>query len=697
LVAAPMARLVPSAEQMLVEDKAEPTADRADQPALLRPTRRRAGLNAPRRRFRWRWFIALGVVVALLAGLGGGGFLAYSSIRRDADQLQAQLTAHLELGQRELEAAKTSLKQANTTHDDKQIAQAKVHFINAKLQFLTASQIADSSELLGRLENLPSVGQLASSRHAAVDDISAMGIHLSQAGLELADLDTLLIKPPSSGQQGQGLLTMINQVKAKIDPVRAELTAAMKAADSMDVSLLPSGQKATFVRARGTIGQALVAIDQFKALVPILTEVLGGNGARTYLIEQLNPAELRPGGGFIGSYSLLVADHGVLSLKKSGNVTDLILPKVGLGNPNYIEPPGPIREWLPYVGWDFGDSNFFVDFPTNARKGMEFAQKRLGHIDAVIALDYFTVAKMLEVTGPIAVPGFNITLNADNFIPTVVKYGLDSLIDNNADAVHKAILFATAGPLFQKVVTLQPAQWPALVGALNDLAASHHIQVYFNNADVEKTVTQYGWAGVMQNSGASDYLMEVEANLGGTKANYYVFRHFTLELTHDRTNLHHRLSVEITNNTPYVYQGHDYYSVYARLLMSNNTAAWTNNLLHGPPGFVARTLPGPPPPAGLQQTEGWMNVKGYGNKITLVFNWDTPWTPNHRGEEQVYWQKQPGTNNDKVDVIWNDGNGHIYRTSGDLGQDRVITLASKGVTLTQGQVGTFQLPSLSLG
>jgi hypothetical protein len=34
------------------------------------------------------------------------------------------------------------------------------------------------------------------------------------------------------------------------------------------------------MRARGTIGQALVAIDQFKALVPILTEILGGNGAR---------------------------------------------------------------------------------------------------------------------------------------------------------------------------------------------------------------------------------------------------------------------------------------------------------------------------------------------------------------------------------------------------------------------------------
>ena len=92
-----------------------------------------------------------------------------------------------------------------------------------------------------------------------------------------------------------------------------------------------------------------------------------------------------------------------------------------------------------------------------------------------------------------------------------------------------------------------------------------------------------------------------------------------------------------------------------------------------------------------------MFTRGYGNGKTMVFDWDTPWLPNHRGEEQIYWQKQPGTVNDTVDVIWHDGNGRTFQTSGDLAQDRVITLAPRGVTLTQGQLGTFQLPNLSLG
>src|SRR5258708_30358947 len=95
---------------MLVEDQAKPTIEGGDQPPAVRPSRRRAALKAPPRWFRWRGFIALGVVVAILAGLAGGGVLAYSTIRRDANQLQDPLTSHLELRPRELEAATTSLK-----------------------------------------------------------------------------------------------------------------------------------------------------------------------------------------------------------------------------------------------------------------------------------------------------------------------------------------------------------------------------------------------------------------------------------------------------------------------------------------------------------------------------------------------------------------------------------------------------------
>jgi len=643
------------------------------------------------------------VILALLAGIAGSGFLVYTSLRQDANRLQAQLTTHLELAQKELEAAKTSLKQANTTHDEKLVAEAKVHFINAKLQFLTASQIADSSELLGRIENLPSVGQLASSRHAAVNDIATMGIHLSSAGLDLADLDALLIKPPASGQQGQGLLTMINQVKTKIDPVQAELGGALKAADAIDMSVLPSGQRSSFIKARGTIVQGLAAITQFKDLIPMIVEILGGNGTRTYLLEQVNPAELRPGGGFVGGYSVLRADHGKLDLVRTGSGPEWYQPvRCKLGMSCYVPPPGPLRQWLPDLGWTFVDSNFFPDFPTNAQSGMQLAESKLGHFDGVIAIDYYAVAKMLEITGPLPVPGYNMTLTAENFIPTLVKYDVEASLswsrtDSNPAILHRAILEAASKPLVDRITKLQSGSWPLLISALNDLAAAKHLQAYFRNPDSQKAMTQFGWSAAMRNAGTTDFMMEVESNLGGTKANYYVIRHYTLELTRDGNNLHHKLSVDVRDDMPYDYRPNEYYQAYMQVYVSDKTTAKNVDLSRFPLGGGGPVYPPPAAPPGTQVMGGWMFEHGYGHNRVVDFHWDTPWLPGHRGYEQIYWQKQPGTAVDKVDVIWKYDHDHTFKASGDLGQDRVITIAPSAVTLTPGQLGSFQLPSLSLG
>jgi len=640
---------------------------------------------------RRRVVVALGLAFLVVCGTGGS-VLAYRSIESQATQLQAQVVMHLERGQTDLEDAKTSLRQANANLDGKQVDKAKADFAAAKLEFLAATKVADNSDLLRQLESLPAVGAKARSQHSAVDNVAQMGVQIAVAGQDLSDLEDLFIKPPASGQGTRSLLTIVNQVESKIGPVRAALDSALKAADKVDVNVLPVGQRPTLLRARGTIGLAIGSIDQFQSLVPILVEVLGGNGARTYLIEQVNAAELRPGGGFIGTYSLLRVDHGTIKLIESGDAADLTVPRPSVGEPGYIAAPGAIRQLLTGdVSWIFTDSNFFPDFPTNAQYGEKFAQSHLGiHLDGVIAIDYYSVARMLQLTGPIAVPGYGITLTFNNLVPLILQYDLAAYTDARANVIHKAILAAVAGPLLQRIATLQPGYWPALLSAFNDLAASRHLQTFFNNADLEKTVVQYGWSGVQKSAAQKDFMMEVESNLGATKANYYVTRHYTVELTRNGASLHHKMTVDITDNMPYEYRPDEFYRAYIRLYVAGSSTATSDNLYR-------MLYANPPPPTGTRMIDGWMQIHGYGHDRIVEFQWDTPWQPNGRDEEQIYWQKQPGTGADAVDVIWHDGNGHTYKASSDLGQDRVITLSVRGVTIRQGQNGSAALPSLSLG
>ena len=618
--------------------------------------------------------------------LAGGSGIAYITVDKQAKDLQAQLAVHLQAGQSELEAAKTSLKGASLKHDQVSITQAKSNFAAAKTEFALASQIADGSVLLRNLEGLPSVGGAVRSRHVAVDGIAKMGIALAEAGLDMADFEGKLITPPDKGTSaGRKLLAVLGTSKGAIADARLKLGDAQTAAASVDIRVIPSGQQAAFIKARGTIDSALAAIVEFERLVPVLTEILGGNGARTYLIEQANPTELRPGGGFLGTFTVLKADHGTLTTVENGTSGLLSYPRANQGAPGYVAPPGPLHELLGPVSWSFFDSNFFPDFPSNAKSGERFAQPKLGRaINGVISIDFYSVAKMLELTGPLPVPGFGITVDSKNFVPLVVQHDLAQ------DAIHKAILSAVTGPLVQRMTKLPAASWPALMSALNDLAQTHHLQAYFNNGTVQAEIDRFGWSGTLNPTKGHDFMMEVESNLGATKANYFVTRHYTVVLTHTGSVLHHKITVDLVNNMPYVYRPNEFYRAYISMFVSSNAAGLANNLR-------PTNYPDPKPPAGTRLLAGWLNVPGYGNRGQAVFEYNTPWQADNQGNDVIYWQKQPGTVNDLIDLVWSNRAGHSFKAKAVLSLDLAITLSPTGVIINAGHRAQATLPSLSLG
>lgn len=645
-------------------------------PRVLRKRGRR------RRSSRVSNLAVLPLVVALCIPAGGGALLVKSQV----DSLQTRVVAQVEAGQTELEAAKTSLKLANASRDLTQVAAAQQHFSRAKVDFAAARRLADGSLLLRGSELVPLAGAYVSSRRGAVDGIAAMGVALCDAGQQLADLDAQLLKPAKTGgQQGQAMLAVLHQLQDAMPAILAALQRADAAAGSVDVALVPAHSKATFVKARETIQSGINTMRDLQQLIPVLIDMLGGNGSRTYLIEQVNPAELRPGGGFIGSYSVLKSDNGTLTIAQSGNSYELITGRPAAGQKGYIPPPGPLHEFVPTVSWSFVDSNFFPDFPSNAKAAEQFAVPALKTpIDAVISMDYYTVAAILRVTGPIQVPGYAITLSADNLVSLLIQFDLQQ------GYTHKAILGAVAAPMFQRVLALSPSEWPAMISALADVVSHRDFQVYFNNQSAQDAMTRFGWTGAINPTHAVDYLMEVESNLGGTKANYFVARSYSVHLERRGPILHHTVTVTVTDNMPTTYAPGDYYHAYTALYTSDQSTAGTDDLT--PPKY-----PNIPPPAGLHRLDGWMKaIPGGGGRTSVVFTYDTPWVVDDQGVAHLYWQKQPGTLADQIQVFWDSPNNGTLMASGALTSDREIDMAPDKVSIAPGKPAQAQLPSISL-
>jgi hypothetical protein len=382
------------------------------------------------------------------------------------------------------------------------------------------------------------------------------------------------------------------------------------------------------------------------------------------------------------------AVQGEFAVVKSGDAYELADPRPLPGQRGFIRQQDPLGDVIPDTSWSFVDTNIYPDFPSNAQAAERFAQPRLGpNIDAVVSIDYYTVAKMLELTGPLAVPGYGRTVDSASLIPLLIE------LDLIGSPAHKAILGAIANTLMPRMTGLPASQWPALIGDLNSLAAERHLQVYFNDPAIEGEMDRVGWSGVVNPLSLPEFMMESESNIGGGKVNYFLDRHYTVTLQHDGPVLHHVIRVDLVNNQPNPYAPFPSYRAYAGLYAGYSASTTsTTNLTR------STYYPKPPPPSGMELLEGWLPlVYCCGGQRSFEFRYDTPWRAQAKGILQIYWQKQPGTVKDTIDVLWYDGNGNRRTISGDLSEDRVITLSATGVTLTAGHAAQATLPSLGLG
>jgi hypothetical protein len=241
----------------------------------------------------------------------------------------------------------------------------------------------------------------------------------------------------------------------------------------------------------------------------------------------------------------------------------------------------------------------------------------------------------------------------------------------------------------ERISNLPPERWPELIATLNGLAAERHLQTFFNNEAAQNEIDRVGWSGALNPAGMLDHLMEVESNYWGTKSNYFLARHFTLVLTHRDGNLHHKLVVDMVNDDPHGLDGRFTYKADVRLYVGSSASVTSNNLR-------SVRYSNPVPPNGTGLIDGWLFVDCCGSRGQAVIEYDTPWQADPKGLHRVYWQKQPGTTADPVDLMWTTEN-QSFRASGDLGQDRVITLTPNGISFSVGHAAQVTLPSLSLG
>ena len=260
-----------------------------------------------------------------------------------------------------------------------------------------------------------------------------------------------------------------------------------------------------------------------EALSLIADRLMDTDGeTKTFMLLFQNNLELRPGGGFIGSFGVLkVRDGEVLEFAThdTGNFDGRI--------PDTVTPPYPMAELLHIKSWKLRDSNYSPDFPTNAQEAVRFYQLGGGQeqFDGVIGITAQVLSSLLSVTGPVTVEGFPGTYGADNAILDL-EYQVEKGYTQQDIAVgeRKSVLKLLGDVVLAKVKTLPLSEKYELFTVL--LADLHRkdIQVYFSDADLQDIVVSAGWDGAVDTAWKNDSFMLVDANLGALKSDYHMER-----------------------------------------------------------------------------------------------------------------------------------------------------------------------------
>jgi len=297
-----------------------------------------------------------------------------------------------------------------------------------------------------------------------------------------------------------------------------------------------------------------------------IPSILGEDGIKTYLILFQNNMELRPTGGFIGSYGLATFDSGRLS---DLTINDVYSADGQLNG--HVEPPAPIKDYLGEANWWLRDSNWDPDFPTSAQRAEWFLNKEVGkNVDGEAAIDLSPIKDILSETGPVYLSDFDLTITGDNLYEKV-----EAEVQNNTfPGTHQKASFLTAlsRSLLGSFGKLSSSQKLLVLKTFYNSFDTRHLQVFLHDNSSQNAINSLGWDGSVTlpicGSGCyADTVGLVEANLGVNKANYFIQRNVSLNVNVNSYQIDRTLIFNLKNTANPALGPAGKYKAYVRLLV----------------------------------------------------------------------------------------------------------------------------------
>lgn len=449
----------------------------------------------PRRRRTWAWvMLGAGVVILLAtAWVGWRTYQAYRDLQAAAGQvgvLQQQFNDPSRLGPTDERRATLTTLQADAASaksavDDPIYRLATgVPFVGPNLDALRQVSLAVNSLSTDVIPALDDIAQTLDPSALAPKD----------GAVDLAPIVAIAPELQRADAAVQNARTQLGQ----IDPAQV---------------VTPVGEAVGALQTK--LDAAADLTEPAARIARLLPDALGADDTRTYLVVFQNLAEPRATGGIFGSYAVLTADRGKVSISDQGPARAMRLfdPPVGSLTDEQQRMYGSDPATYP------ADVNLTPDFPTAAGLFIDMYQARGGGaVDGVVAIDPVALSYLLDGSPPLDVDGE--ALDADNFVATVLSTVYKKFDDADHDPRDAFLAQATAAAFAQ--VMSGAADPQAVVAGVRKAAAERRLLLFSTNDAVQADIATTGLGGALDGpteaSGIGIFLNDAV----GSKLGYYL-------------------------------------------------------------------------------------------------------------------------------------------------------------------------------
>jgi hypothetical protein len=414
-------------------------------------------------------------------------------------------------------------------------------------QFMVAeTQFDDARAKLGSWSTLPARQlPLVGPQLRTLDDIASLGartIPIARTAATSIDPDRLRLV------NGRLDLSVLASYRPTFDDLAAQTRLVRADLGRLPRTWLVAPLEHQLVKFEATVARADDSAQTADEAVQIAPALLGGSGTRTYLVSIVTPAESRGSGGLMANFGMLTASDGRIHLAGVGRGPDLdtrgVQPKHLTGPAGYLARYG---KFDPAGTWE--NVTMSPDFPSVGQVMAQLYPQSGGTaIDGVIQVDPFAIAQLLTLTGPVKVPGLDLTLDANNAVSFLLRDEYTLVTD---PIVRSNLLGTVAQVVFDRLTSGESAQPSSIAQALSPVIATGDLALWMRDAHEQDFVRRIG-ADAALPPVRGDSFGVIQQNAGGNKIDDYLHRTISYSATvaADTGAVRAHASVVLRNDSP---------------------------------------------------------------------------------------------------------------------------------------------------